>query len=85
MPAKGDNPAMVRRTINAPLGELDRYRNRLIGKLRLLGSDLMLLLKEFFWSWKSAGCHSKECLCQNGGHFHHLYVSAMHAEERQII
>ena len=37
VPARGDDFTMVRRTNNAPLGELDQERNRLICKLRSPG------------------------------------------------
>lgn len=47
VPARGDDFTMVRRTTDAPLGELDKERNRLISKLRSPAKDLMLLQKVF--------------------------------------
>jgi IS5 family transposase len=48
VPAKGDDFTMVRRTTNAPLGELDKERNRLISKLRSPGERPHAVIKRVF-------------------------------------
>jgi transposase, IS5 family len=48
VPARGDDFTMVRRTTNAPLGELDQERNRLICKLRSPGERSHAVIKRVF-------------------------------------
>jgi IS5 family transposase len=48
VPARGDDFTMVRRTTNAPLGELDRERNRLISVLRSPGERPHAVIKRVF-------------------------------------
>ena len=46
--ARGDDFTMVRRTTDAPLGELDKERNRLISKLRSPGERPHAVIKRVF-------------------------------------
>jgi IS5 family transposase len=48
VPARGDDFTMVRRTTDAPLGELDKERNRLISKLRSPGERPHAVIKRVF-------------------------------------
>ena len=48
VPARGDDFTMVRRTTDAPLGELDKERNRLISKLRSPGERPHAMIKRVF-------------------------------------
>jgi IS5 family transposase len=48
VPARGDDFTMVRRTTDAPLGELDTERNRLISKLRSPGERPHAVIKRVF-------------------------------------
>jgi len=48
IPARGDDFTMVRRTTDAPLGELDKERNRLISKLRSPGERPHAVIKRVF-------------------------------------
>jgi IS5 family transposase len=48
VPAKGDDFTMVRRTTDAPLGELDKERNCLISKLRSPGERPHAVIKRVF-------------------------------------
>ena len=48
MPARGDDFTMVRRTTDAPLGELDKERNRLISRLRSPGERPHAVIKRVF-------------------------------------
>jgi IS5 family transposase len=48
VPAKGDDFTMVRRITDAPLGELDKERNRLISKLRSPGERPHAVIKRVF-------------------------------------
>jgi IS5 family transposase len=48
VPAKGDDFTMVRRTTDAPLGESDKERNRLISKLRSPGERPHAVIKRVF-------------------------------------
>lgn len=47
-PARGDDFTMVRRTTDAPLGQLDKERNRLISKLRSPGERPHAVIKRVF-------------------------------------
>ena len=47
-PARGDDFTMVRRTTDAPLGELDKERNHLISKLRSPGERPHAVIKRVF-------------------------------------
>jgi len=47
-PARGDDFTMVRRTTDAPLGELDKERNKLISKLRSPGERPHAVIKRVF-------------------------------------
>ena len=53
MPARGDDFTMVRRTTDAPLGELDLERNRLISKLRSPGERPHAVIKRVFGAGKA--------------------------------
>jgi len=48
VPARGDDFTMVRRTSDAPLGELDTERNILISKLRSPGERPHAVIKRVF-------------------------------------
>jgi len=48
VPARGEDFTMARRTTDAPLGELDRERNRLISKLRSPGERPHAVIKRVF-------------------------------------
>ena len=48
VPARGDDFAMVCRTTEAPLRELDKERNRLISKLRSPGERPHAVIKRVF-------------------------------------
>ena len=48
VPARGEDFTMVRRTTDAPLGELDQERNRLICKLRSPGERPHAVIKRVF-------------------------------------
>jgi IS5 family transposase len=48
VPARGDDFTMKRRTADAPLGELDKERNRLISKLRSPGERPHAVIKRVF-------------------------------------
>lgn len=48
VPARGDDFTMVRRTTDAPLGELDKERNRLISRLRSHGERPHAVIKRVF-------------------------------------
>ena len=48
VPARGDDFTMVRRTTDAPLGELDKERNKLISKLRSPGERPHAVIKRVF-------------------------------------
>ena len=51
MPARGDDFTMVRRTTDAPLGELDKERNRLISRLRSPGERPNAVIKRLLAIW----------------------------------
>jgi IS5 family transposase len=48
VPSRGDDFAVVRRTADALLGELDQERNRLISKLRSSGELPLAVIKRVF-------------------------------------
>jgi transposase, IS5 family len=48
VPARGEDFTMMRRTTDAPLGELDKERNRLISKLRSPGERPHAVIKRVF-------------------------------------
>ena len=48
VPARGDDFTMVRRTTDAPLGELDKEKNKLISKLRSPGERPHAVIKRVF-------------------------------------
>ena len=48
VPARGNDFTMVRRTTDAPLGDLDKERNRLISKLRSPGERPHAVIKRVF-------------------------------------
>ena len=67
MPARGDDFTMVRRTTDAPLGELDKERNRLISKLRSPGERPHAVIKRVFGAGRVLVTTVRPGSCQNDG------------------